>query len=282
MTTMRTLIARTVRTLIPTLLIPALLIPAVLTGQVSVIGDLSQDRETPPGEVYEGSILVRNDTKETQEAKVYQADYRFDCTGANYYEEPGSHARSNAAWILFSPSFFSIPPQSNLTVTYRVTVPKDSAGRSLSGTYWSMLMVEGVSRGSGESSRLDRNKKEMGLTQTIRYGVQVATHIAGTGARIVKFRDARFLLESDGSRFLQVDVENSGDRGIRPEMYAEVFDAKGISRGKFPGTLFRMYPGTSVRQRIDMSGLPAGQYKVLFVVDAGGDEAFAAEYSLKI
>lgn len=274
---MPTLNVRTVR-----MLFAAIMIPAALCAQVSVIGDLSQDREARPGDIYEGSILVRNDSKEIQEAKVYQKDYRFDCTGSNYYEEPGSQQRSNAAWITFSPSFFSIPPQSTLAVTYRVIVPRDPAGKTLRGTYWSMLMVEGVPRGSGESSRPQHSKKEMGLTQTIRYGMQVATHITGTGTRNVRFRDARFSIESDKSHLLEVDVENSGERGIRPEMYAEVFDAKGISRGKFPGTLFRLYPGTSVRQRIDLGVLPAGTYKVLFVVDAGGDEAFAAEYSVTI
>src|SRR3990172_2835595 len=33
-------------------------------SQVSVIGDLSQDKEARPGESYEGAILVKNDTDE--------------------------------------------------------------------------------------------------------------------------------------------------------------------------------------------------------------------------
>src|SRR4030042_877971 len=48
---------------------------SVCVGQISVVGDLSQDREAVPGEKYEGSILLRNDESEPQEAKIYQTDY---------------------------------------------------------------------------------------------------------------------------------------------------------------------------------------------------------------
>jgi hypothetical protein len=42
-----------------------------------------------------------------------------------------------------------------------------------------------------------------------------------------------------------------------------------------------MYPGTSVRQRIVLPDLPEGEYRALVVVDAGGDDAFGAEYTIK-
>jgi hypothetical protein len=45
-----------------------------LIAQVSVIGDLSQERVVAPGESYDGVILVRNDTNEPQETKIYQTE----------------------------------------------------------------------------------------------------------------------------------------------------------------------------------------------------------------
>src|SRR3990172_5172834 len=85
-------------------------------AQLSVIGELSQDRDARPGEKYEGIIVVRNDTDEPQEAKVYQTDYLFYFNGTNDYAEAGTTARSNAQWVSFSPSYLTIPPQSTISV----------------------------------------------------------------------------------------------------------------------------------------------------------------------
>ncbi len=257
-----------------------LLFPS-LQSQISVIGELSQDREVRPGEKYDGVILVKNDTNEPQEVKVYQTDYSFHFSGTNNYADPGSMVRSNAKWIAFSPSFLTVPPQSALAVNYSVTVPEDKE-KKLVGSYWSMLMIEGVPKGSAESSAPAKDKTQMGIMQTIRYGVQIATHITGTGARKLNFVGTpKIVTSADGKRKLQIDIENVGDIGMRPEVYVELFDEKGVSRGKFPGVRYRIYPGTSVRQSIDLSSASAGTYKALVVVDAGGEDVFGAQYTLK-
>ena len=250
-------------------------------AQVSVIGELSQDRETRPGETYSGTIMVRNDSQEPQEAKVYQTDYLFYSNGTNSYGEPGSHPRSNASWITFSPSFVTIPPQSTVTVNYTVAVPADTRDRTLVGSYWSMLMVEGIPKGSPESSGARNKKAEMGIMQMIRYGIQVASHIANTGTRKVKFNDPKLVRNEKGGRIFQVDIENTGELGFRPEVYLELFDDKGVSMGKFQGIRYRIYPGTSVRESIDVSSVKKGKYKALVVVDAGGDDIFGAQYDLQ-
>ena len=252
-----------------------------MRAQISVIGELSQDKDAKPGEKYEGMIVVKNDTNEPQEAKVYQTDYTFHFSGTNNYGEPGSNARSNARWVTFSPSFLTIPPQGMMAVNFVVNTPSDSQ-KKMVGTYWSMLMIEGIPKGSAESSLPPKdNKAQMGIMQTIRYGVQVATHIAGTGTRNVKFLDVKLVSQEKQKRVLQVDIENTGDIGMRPETYVELFDEKGMTKGKFPGTKFRMYPGTSVRQVIDLSGVAPGTYKAMVVVDAGGDDVFGAQYTVK-
>jgi hypothetical protein len=251
-------------------------------SQISVIGDLSNDKEAKPGDRYDGIITVKNDSEEPQEVKVYQTDYLFACDGTNNYADAGTTARSNAKWVSFSPSFFTIPPRSTATVNYTVLVPTDSAAKKLVGSYWSMLMIEGIAKGSAESAAQKDNKKpQMGIRQTIRYGVQVATHIAQTGTRKIDFLDAKLVTKDDGKKFLQVDIGNSGEVWVRPTMYVELFDDKGVSKGKFPGVAYRLYPGTSVRQMIDLSSVATGLYKALVVVDAGGEDAYGAEYNLK-
>jgi hypothetical protein len=260
-------------------LIASLAPPAV--AQVSIVGDLSQDHEARPGESYSGSILVRNDSNEPQEAKLYQTDYLFSFDGTNNYAEPGSTPRSNARWVSFSPSFLVVPPQQSVAVNFSVAIPKTVGGQELAGTYWSMLMVEGIAKESAESSRPKKNDKpEMGLRQTLRYGIQIATHITGTGSKSVRFIEAKLVKGDAGETFLRVDIEDNGTIGFRPDVYVELFDAKGASKGKFPGHRYRLYPGTSVRQMIGLHGVGPGTYKALVVVDAGGDDVYGAQYTL--
>lgn len=253
-----------------------LLLCSIAPGQVSIVGELSQDREALPGERYDGSILVRNDTDEPQEAKVYQTDYLFFADGTNRYDQPGSHPRSNAQWVTFSPAYLTLPPHATVNVSFSVAVPNPP----VSGSYWSMLMVEGIPRSSAESSRRDA-KAEMGIMQAIRYGIQIATHIKGTGSRAIEFSNPRVLARDKGKVF-QVDVRNTGDLGMRPEVYLELFNEQGVSLGKYLGIQYRIYPGTSVRQTIDLSAVPKGTYKALVVVDGGGDDVFGAQYSLQL
>jgi hypothetical protein len=251
-------------------------------AQVSVIGELSNDKEAKAGERYEGIISVRNDTNEPQEVKIYQTDYLFFRDGTNSYAEPGTVPRSNAKWVAFSPSYATIPPQSTSSINYTVTVPSDTPEKKLVGSYWSMLMVEGIAKGSAESaSNKDPKKSQMGIRQTIRYGIQIATHIAQTGTKKISFVETKLLPNENGKRMLQVDIENSGEIFIRPDVYVELFDDKGVSKGKFPGVRYRLYPGSSVRELIDLTSVAAGSYKAIVVVDAGGEDVYGAEYTLK-
>lgn len=255
---------------------------SILVGQVSVIGELSQDREAKPGETYTGSIIVRNDTNELQEAKAYQTDYLFHFDGTNEYGDPGSHARSNARWVSFSPAQMVLPPQTTVTINYSVTIPSETPEKKFIGTYWSMLMVEAIPGGSAASTLKKPKKTEMGITQTIRYGIQIVTHIPNTGSKKIKFVNVQVVTKEKGERILQVDIENTGEIGIRPDVYTELFDNKGKSLGKFSGNKYRIYPGTSVRQLIDISNVATGTYKAIIVVDAGGEDIFGANYTLKL
>lgn len=251
-------------------------------AQVSIIGDLSQDHDGRPGESYNGSILVKNDSNEPQEAKIYQTDYLFSWDGTNDYAEAGTTPRSNARWVSYSPSFLVIPPQGSVTVNFTVAVPKTPDGKELVGTYWSMLMVEGIARESPESTLAKKNRKpEMGVRQTLRYGIQIATHIEGTGKRSIRFIQAKLVRGERGESLLQVDLEDNGTLGFKPDVYVELFDGKGVSQGKFPGQRYRLYPGTSVRQTIGLKGIGTGTYKALVVVDAGGDDVYGAQYTLE-
>jgi len=268
----------------PPVIVPLLFVfpLSLAVAQIAVIGELSQERDVSPGMTYDGTIVVRNDLDEPQEAKIYQTDYLFRFDGTNEYGEPGTAPRSNAPWITFNPSYLVVPPRSTATVNYNVVVPQTWKGSALRGTYWSMLMVEGIPKGSPESAvRRPGTRAQMGIQQTIRYGIQIVSHIENTGSADIAFIGSQLIARDDGSRVLQVDIENKGDRAIRPDVFVELFDEGGAAHGKFSGVRSRIYPGTSIRQSILLTNVPKGTYRALVVVDSGGDDVVAAQYTLK-
>lgn len=252
-------------------------ISSLTEGGVSIIGGLTYQQEAALGETYKGSFFVKNTEAEPQEVRIYQTDYQFHCDGTNNYGPAGKLERSNADWLSFNPHRLIIPPNDVVTVNYVVKVPADS---NLTGTYWSMLMVEGVPKGSPRSSQPEKDETKIGVTQITRYGVQMITHIGDTGERKLKFLETKLIRDAEG-RVLQVDIENVGQRWLRPSLWVELYDESGSHVGKFEGGKKRIYPGTSVRYKVDLRNVPKGKFKALVVADAGGDYIFGANYTLK-
>ncbi|MFH1941631.1 MAG: hypothetical protein ABIL68_05960 [bacterium] len=251
-----------------------LLVRNTLPAGVTVLGDLTHEKNVLPGETYSGVIIILNTGEEPEEIKVYQTDYLFFRDGTSVYGNPGEVLRSNAAWISFSQKRFTVAPKQRQTVHYTVEVARRE---DLSGTYWSVLMVEAVPRISPESME----KSGLGIRTVLRYGVQMISHIGNSGTRELKFLGSK-LLNEEGKKILQVDIENTGERLLRPEVWAEFYDKNGVSISTFEGMKLRTYPGTSVRYKIDVSSAPGGTYKVLVVADCGGNDLFGIQYAVQI
>lgn len=246
---------------------------------ISIEGGLTHEKVASAGETYQGVIVIRNQTDSPQEVKVYQTDYWFNHEGQVSYGEPGKAARSNAPWISFSPVRVTVAPRDKSSVNYTIAVP---AVDTLAGTYWSMLMIEGVPETSPETSGSPKEKKmSLGITHVMRYAIQVITHIGETGERKVSFLKTAVVKDQD-RRILQVDVENSGQRLLRPQLWVELHTAQGESAGRFQGEQLRIYPQTSKRFNIDITAVPAGTYKALVVGDCGGNDLFGITYTLKL
>ncbi|MHC4637921.1 MAG: hypothetical protein ACYTBV_10525, partial [Planctomycetota bacterium] len=261
--------------IIITALVLCVLVPSVAEGGVSVMGGLTHQKDVQPGSTYSGQIILKNSSSQPQEVKIYQTDYTFCYDGSNKYGKPGEMDRSNANWITFNPHRVVISPNDVTTVSYTVAVPNEP---NLIGTYWSMIMVEGIANTSPESSLLDNRKTHLGIRQVVRYGVQMITHIDDTGERQLKFLDTK-LLRKQHKRILHVDIENTGQRWLRPVLWVEIYDENGNHIGKFEGQKKRIFPKTSVRYKVDLTDVPNGQYKALVIADGGGDYIFGANYT---
>ncbi|HEX7118594.1 MAG TPA: hypothetical protein VF212_07400 [Longimicrobiales bacterium] len=255
--------------------VAAAVLPARAPAQIAVQDHTLQQRKARPGETYDGTFVVTNLSDEPQEARLYQTDYLFFADGRAMYNEPGTDPRSNARWITVNPTSVTVPPRSKATIRYAVSVPAGSE-RPLSGSYWSVIMVEAVAPALTKAAGADWG---VGITTRIRYGVQVVTHIAGTGEMRLDFADPRIGTDAGGARSLEFDILNVGERSAPLDIRVELFDASGERAGTFRGAVRILHPGTSTRQRFDLRALPAGTYEALVTADTG-EEIFGAQYTL--
>lgn len=252
---------------------------APASAQVLVYGALARDHAASAGEVYEEVIEVHNPTAEPQQARVAQTDYRFAADGTNDFGTPGSTERSNADWITVTPSMVTLSPGETATVTVSVRVP--GATPAPAGSYWSMIMIEPIPRGSDESTLDAPQDLQYGVVERVRYGVQIATHV---GAAVAAAEVVAVTLEAGdaGTRVLSADVINGGTGMLDGPVYIDVFDASGEARGRIDGTSARIYPGTSFRHRVDLGSLEPGVYEALLVIDGGEAGVFGAQYTLEL
>lgn len=255
--------------------IVALLMFVANDVQAITISSLTHERQASPGETYNGAIEIVNNSDASATVAVYQTDYEFQSDGSNSFGTAGKGARSNAAWLDFSPNRISIPPHSTYLVNYSVKVP---ASDSLSGTYWSVLMVEESNASVDSGKPVDQ---QAAISQIVRYGVQCITHIDETGQPDLKIVDAKLAADSSQTNELVLDVKNDGVRWAVPVVWAELFDLTGKAAGKFECEKKRIFPGTSVRFKIKLDEHLQGKYKALVVLDAGGENVIGAKYDLE-
>jgi len=253
----------------------AFIAPAAARAQIAVLSSTVEETVATPGAKYNGSIVISNPGAQPQVARIYQTDYRFAADGTAHYDDPGSTPRSNASWITPQASRITVPANSQVTVPYSVAVP---AGDSLRGTYWSLIMVEGAPTEPAAATSA-AGKPAIALGAVMRYAVQLATHIQDSGTRTVQFMTPRAVNGAAGAT-LDIDMVDSGERGYRPRLWVEVYDAEGKLAAKASQSRGLLYPGTSLHQHFDLGALPAGTYKAVIFADTGDESVFATQFTI--
>lgn len=254
-------------------LVLTLLIPFSVSANIMVLSDLTQEETALPGGKYQGGIQLQNASAEVKSVRIYQTDYWFSHTGESRYDDPGTHERSNASWINVSERFLILQPNEIRMVGYEVTVP---SADSLRGSYWSVIMVEGIQPPDTLSRRTG-----MSIQTVMRYAIQIITHIGESGSSDLEFLNVG-VTRQDNLPAIEVDIRNMGDRSLRPAVSIDLFDSAGTLVGTIAAERKRIYPGTSVRILLPLDGVQPGSYSGVIIADCDEEHVFGANVNLKI
>ncbi|PID94279.1 MAG: hypothetical protein CSA95_03690 [Bacteroidetes bacterium] len=250
----------------------------VVASGFLITNGLTHEYSVESGMVYRGSIQMENLTKSVRRVKVYMRDYRFYAAGEVFYDDPEEelNPRSNVGWIHFASNFITLSPGSKGQLQYEIRVP-DTLTRG--GTFWSMVMVEGVDIEAFEKPV----EGEVQVRSLIRYGVQIVTHVGSEGKKDLVFDNFALSYDEEAhTPLLSFDLLNTGTLLLRPELKVELFDGKGASVALVEAESPRIYPQLSVRNSLPLNGVTSGTYKAFILVDTSDDEVFATEVNLEI
>lgn len=259
------------KSIIKTLAIALLLIATQLQAAVMLGGKgLSHEYNVTPGQQLSGTLELRNGGNQPAEVKIYQEDLQQ------------GNARSNKSWVRLSSNRIILPPGAKQNVAYTISVPAGAGN----GTYWSAIMLEPVSNKSRESEMnkapVEKDKFVMHIETVTRYAVTVMTHI-GSGASNLSFSAPKIETDETGQKVFGITVQNGGNRHSRPDISLEVFNAQGNPMKTLKGESQSIFPGTSKRLTIPLTGLAPGQYKALLAADdRNTGKTFGTDVNLNI
>ena len=247
---------------------------SMVSASVSVTNGLEQRFVLSPGERIEGHILLQNHADEPMRVLAYVRDYRVDLTG-QHFPEGNSHARSNATWVHFTPREHVLPGKAQGRIDFILEAPENREA----GTYWSVLMVEGI----GESINAPESDRAPGVyvENRFRTAVRLQTHLHGSYEPGLNFLERR-LIHGPQGRIFRLDMENVGDIELRLNLWTELFAADGRSLGRYELGQIGLLP--MAQRRIDwaLPELAAGSYEFLLVADHLQEHVFAAQYQLHL
>jgi len=242
-------------------------------ANVLVMNGLTHENQLSPGEKSTDRIQLQNASGQVKSVKIYQTDYWFSYKGESFYDKPGTIKRSNAAWITVSQLFVTLQPNEIKDIEFEVRVPQND---SLTGSFWSVIMVEGMAPIDTSAS-----KQRITINTVLRYAIQVVTSIGNTGTRNLEFLNFG-LGKEEGTTYFEADIENTGERMLRPEVGLELFDKNGVSQGVKKVEPKRIYPGTSVKMKVPLDGIVPGGYTGVLVADCNDDYIFGSNVNLEL
>lgn len=246
-------------------------LPLLSIASIEVVGSLRHIHKGMQGDVYKGEIKIHNSDDLDQEVRIYQTDLLYNFEDFTFYDEPVTHNRSNAKWMQYSPKTVIVKGNETIYIQYEISIPKSD---TIKGTYWSVLMIEGVIPIEPDQPG------QLNITTVTRYAIQIVTEIADKGIGELEFLEPT-LITVDDQLFLAIDIVNTGDHYIVPEVSIELFDEAGESVKVIKAPKKGLFPTTSARFRFNLEGIEGEKTYQTLIIAAGQDEdVFGIEYTL--
>ena len=247
------------------------ILPLLSIASIEEIGSLKHIHKGMQGDVYKGEIKLQNSDDFDQEVRIYQTDLLYNFEDFTFYDEPVTHNRSNAKWMQYSPKTVIVKGHETIYIQYEISIPQSD---TIKGTYWSVLMVEGV-------IPIDPDEPgQLNIKTVTRYAIQIITEISDKGVGELEFLEPILITEGD-QLFLAIDIVNTGEHYIVPEVSIELFDEAGESVKVIKASKKGLFPTTSARYRFNLEGIEGEKTYQTLIIAAGEDEdVFGLEYTL--
>ena len=176
-----------------------------------------------------GEIIMENPDDTERTVRLYLEDWYYlpAADGSKEFISAGTHSRSCASWITFSPAEFKIAPFGKQRISYSLNVPQDA-----SGGYYAALFFETVFA----KAKNPEGDMSVGIDLRIRVATLFYVEAGGTVKRQAAIDNLK--LENDvssGRLLVKADFYNTGNVDITADGKFHIMDENGIvyGRGEF-------------------------------------------------
>ena len=184
-----------------------------------------QEFDICPGDKFDGSIPVKNTSTDPVSVQIFLGDW-VRVPGQGDYaltKVPGKEPRSLIPWMTFGPDSMTLQPGETQDITYEVNVPNDW---NLDGSYWDMIIVEGVPTQAPSASPVAAGNTGIGINTKFRLAVHVFATIKDTQVLDAAFAAIK-IEAAEGGFKATGSFQNKGNTWIKPKVWLEMHDAAG-------------------------------------------------------
>lgn len=256
-----------------TIIFTLLFIANILSGGVAVLNGLAHEFNVTPGSKYQGKIELHNASEIAQIVTFNQTDMTTKYTGETFYSDSVTNDRSNINWIKLSNLDIILENGNKGSIDFEITVPNTG---SLSGTYWSIIMVE-----PSNPIHIQQDESGYNIQSKIRYAIQIICNIGETGTTDLKFINIS-QKKYDDKHYLEVDIENIGQILIKPLLSLELFNEDGNSLPIIKVEKQRIFPNSSKRYIVEIDDIEPGVYQGILIADCETDDLFGVNITLHL
>lgn len=246
-----------------------------LHAGIVVLNGLTHSYKVENGQVYKGKIEIENTGSKPQNVKLFLQDFTYQADGSIHYTTLRTNKRTNGDWIKLNTNLVLLKGKEKTEVFYEITVPDQQVNP---GSYWSVIIVEPV-----DDIKPSDDKAGVNITSIVRYAIQIITDYETEKAKPdLKFESVKVEKE-DGKQTVKIAIANNGNLYCKPTASIEIYNRKTGERiGSYSSITMGLLPQTSKSFHIDISKVPADQYKAVVIATDEEDNAFALNVELEV